>query len=123
MGIYIKGMEMPKSCEKCPAFHNTLRCGITAFPFYSNERHERRMHDCPLVPVPPHGDLIERDPLRASIRESIDECHKWADEMREAENDEMVIRAEQSLGTFVECGLRVKNAPTIIPADPVKEVD
>lgn len=69
------------------------------------------------VPVPPHGDLIDRAALRESFRESIEECHKWADEMREAGNEEMVIRAEQSLGTFVECSLRAKSAPTVIPAE------
>jgi len=56
---------------------------------------------------------IDADALRESYRESIEECRKWADEMRESENEEMVIRAEQSLGTFVECSLRAKNAQTI----------
>lgn len=56
---------------------------------------------------------IDADALRESYGESIEECRKWADEMRESGNEEMVIRAEQSLGTFVECSLRVKNAPTI----------
>ena len=66
------------------------------------------------VPVPPHGDLIDRDALRESFRESIKECHKWADEV---EGGEMYARVSQSLGTFVECSLRVKAAPTIIPAE------
>ena len=69
------------------------------------------------VPVPPHGRLIDADALRKSFRESVEECHKWADEMRKAENEEMVIRAEQALGTFVECSLRAKNAPTIVPSE------
>lgn len=60
-----------------------------------------------------HGRLIDADALRQSIKESIDECNKWADEV---ESDEMYARVSQSLGTFVECSLRVKVAPTIIPA-------
>jgi hypothetical protein len=46
MGVYINGMEMPKSCDECPLYtcmHN----------------HD----DCPLVPVPPHGRLIDADVL------------------------------------------------------------
>lgn len=70
------------------------------------------------VPIPPHGRLIDADALRQSIGESIDECHKWADEV---ESGEMYARVSQSLGTFVECSLRVKAAPTIIPADPEEE--
>ena len=44
MGVYIKGMEMPTSCDECPLYtcmHN----------------HE----DCPLVPVHPHGRLGDLD--------------------------------------------------------------
>lgn len=69
--------------------------------------------------VPPHGDLIDRDALRSSIKESIDECHKWADEVDK--DTMMYARISQSIGTFVECSLRAKAAPTIIPAEPLKE--
>lgn len=43
MGVYIKGMEMPKNCLECPL--------VVCLNVKS---------DCPLVPVPPHGDLIDR---------------------------------------------------------------
>jgi hypothetical protein len=46
MGVYINGMEMPTSCDECPLYtcmHN---------------------HDnCPLVPVPPFGRLIDADAI------------------------------------------------------------
>ena len=61
-----------------------------------------------------HGRLIDADALRKSFQESIDECHKWAENVKEGE---MYARVSQSLGTFVECSLRTKNAPTIIEAD------
>ena len=54
--------------------------------------------------------LIDADEIRKSIRESIDECVKWADEVEESE---MYARVSQSIGTFVECSLRIKNAPTV----------
>ena len=69
-----------------------------------------------VVEVPtPHGKLIDADVLLASFKESIDECHKWANEI--PNETEMYARVSQSLGTFVECSLRTKGMPTIIPAD------
>ena len=108
MGVYIKGMEMPKSCGNC--FFDT-HCDKWRLRNWGAPPPD----DCPLVPVPPHGDLIDRDALRASIRESIEECHKWADEVDK--DTMMYARISQSLGTFVECSLRAKAAPTIIPAE------
>lgn len=67
------------------------------------------------TPLPKrHGRLIDADALRKSFQESIDECHKWAENVKESE---MYARVSQALGTFVECSLRTKNAPTIIEAD------
>ena len=56
MGVYIKGMEMPTCCYDCMMFYTCDFCnGI-------NIRTERA-YDCPLIPVPDHGDLIDRDAL------------------------------------------------------------
>ena len=44
MGVYIKGMEMPKNCLECPL--------VVCLSVES---------DCPLVPVPPHVRLIAED--------------------------------------------------------------
>lgn len=54
--------------------------------------------------------LIDADALRTSIRESIEECREWANEVHDGE---MYARVSQSIGTFVECSLRIKNAPTV----------
>ena len=124
MSILIKGMEMPTSCYECPFLD--YEQGFCLASAVKNESgwyepvlcpggiKDGRHADCPLIPVPPHGRLIDADALRASIKESVDECHKWADEVTEGE---MYVRVSQSLGTFVECSLRIKAAPTIIPTD------
>lgn len=119
MGVYIKGMEIPTRCGRCdmriPVYDDGIfdhyECCITAAII---DNLGEKMEDCPLVPVPPHGRLIDADDLRQSLKDSIDECHNWADEI---EGGEMYARVSQSLGTFVECSLRVKAAPTIIPAE------
>lgn len=68
MGIYIKGMEMPTSCGDCKAFVcyrqwagdvGDCFCGITKNDAKAKEKNA----DCPIVPVPPHEDLIDRDAL------------------------------------------------------------
>lgn len=122
MGVYICGMEMPHSCSDCPMCYDMMDCAVSDLRFWKNREEinefdfcQERHPSCPLIPVPSHGDLIERDALRASIRESIEECHKWADEVDK--DTMMYARISQSLGTFVECSLRAKAAPTIIPAE------
>ncbi len=91
MSILIKGMEMPTSCMLCPFCveeadpANGEMCMVTGtlMPPCTRER----LDNCPLVPVPPHGDLIDRDAL----------CDG------RVSNDNVVICA--------------KCAPTIIPAE------
>lgn len=66
MSILIKGMEMPKKCWRCclsQLYENPremLVCKVT---------HEEVLRynidsNCPLVPVPPHGRLIDADALQ-----------------------------------------------------------
>ena len=54
MSVLIKGMEMPSKCGEC-----FLRVGECKQRIYM----EKRPPHCPLVEVPPHGDLIDRDAL------------------------------------------------------------
>lgn len=66
MGVYIKGMEMPKDCPLCPLAHyNALQeftgCEITRWYFDSETMAtSTRPSFCPLVEIPtPHGRLID----------------------------------------------------------------
>ena len=65
MDILIKGMAMPGNCFDCP-FGVDVDVGVGVahgcsilkdFAQYANERHR----ECPLVEIPPHGDLIDSD--------------------------------------------------------------
>lgn len=94
MGVYIKGMEMPTSCAGC--FNRG--CGLgreVVLP--SHQRHKY----CPLVPVPPHGDLIDQDGYRDEFMDGVyDLCNDDPDNNR--------ANAIIDLFDF---------APTIIPAE------
>lgn len=52
MGVYIKGFPLPNNCGACP-----LRLAWCRERIYMVNRPDR----CPLVPAPPHGDLIDYD--------------------------------------------------------------
>ena len=75
MGVYIRGMEMPKNCMLCPFCveeadpANGEMCMVTGtlMPPCTRER----LDDCPLVPVPPHGRLIDENMLLCFLGENI----------------------------------------------------
>lgn len=56
MVVLIRGMEMPKSCVDCnmPMEWCNKWIGV---------EDGKRSEDCPFVPVPPHGRLIDADAL------------------------------------------------------------
>ena len=98
MGIYIKGMEMPKSCGYCPLKYLTME-GDECMLGVADMTYQGRPKDCPLVPVPPHGDLIDRDALTFSrIR---------------------IAHPDGIIGGYnaVVMSCAIKDAPTIIPAE------
>lgn len=72
-GIYIKGMEMPKSCSDCFAeqrIGSDFGCGIIGFEDGNTTCFTReRRKDCPLIPAPDHGRLVDADALRNKLYE------------------------------------------------------
>ena len=66
MSVYIPGMEMPTSCSFC-RFCDGLadtQMGTCAFCMVDGKYRDARTNcGCPLVPVPEHGDLIDRQVL------------------------------------------------------------
>ena len=77
MGIYIKGMKMPKCCDVCifsgwSNLHQTAACKICeynpCFDKFSKEYLTKRANFCPLVEVTtPHGRLIDGDTLQCKV--------------------------------------------------------
>jgi len=106
MGVYIPNMEMPTSCEDCP-LGDSLHCEVlpsvpALWAEYTNAIREKRLHsECPLVPVPSHGRLIDADVLP----------------MEESVPTVMMHDGERWISAY-----ELAMAPTIIPADR-KEVE
>lgn len=71
MSILIPGVEMPRNCFGCPLFDDVYtdadgdddyRCGL-GVPLDYYQASGETEKDCPLIELPPHGDLIDRDAL------------------------------------------------------------
>ena len=60
----------------------------------------------------PEVRLIDANALYNDLKESVKDAREWKEE---TQDEEIKIRAEQAYGTFIECALRVKHAPTIEP--------
>ena len=62
MSVLIKGVEMPTDCHNCPlGFGGGCYCGTSADEYMCPDH--GRAEWCPLVPVPPHGRLIDADAM------------------------------------------------------------
>lgn len=74
MGVYIKGMEMPRDCDECPMRQiNLARCQLTqrSTSHYSNSKPiHGKPKFCPLVEVlTPHGRLVDASEAYDKIAE------------------------------------------------------
>ncbi len=89
MGVYIKGMEMPRRCEECPCMCEVdvvqgTACGCKLTMKIREIDNDTRPDWCPLIPVPPHGDLIDRKPFVEFIKTHWDSYDQWFVEQLEA---------------------------------------
>lgn len=60
MSVLIKGMEIPTCCQECPFNYNAI-CQVAPKTPRPTVEFNKRRKDCPLVPVPPHGRLIDAE--------------------------------------------------------------
>lgn len=61
MSVLIKGMEMPTSCDECRLFVD-YGC-VPQNQWVNEEGTNKRLDNCPLIELPPHGRLIDADAL------------------------------------------------------------
>lgn len=107
MDVYIKSMEMPTRCYTCPcADLEFYDCNL--MPGTRIEQH-KRLDDCPLVPVQPHGRLIDADALDIYRREE----QAWHDYKLNPDNEYL----EGVKDGLHEAAKQLSTAPTIIPAE------
>lgn len=103
-GIYIKGMKMPYRCCECKLKYWDGEEDVC--PFVGVIASIGRHDDCPLVPVPDHGRLIDADALENVISQNIYDYWNGG--------EGGYYLAEDAIGD-------VRIAPTIIPASKEDE--
>lgn len=113
MSILIKGMEMPTSCRACPLatrfFDGEDVCAMLGTYVHDRDRED----DCPLVPVPPHGRLIDADALMHEFEKA---QRTMAQHGREYSCSFMSSSQEISTEWYCVEDM-LENAPTVIEAE------
>lgn len=91
MSLLIPGMKMPTSCFDCPMCYDSIGCIVTGEQLWSDSHvyldfspNKERMWNCPLIELPPHGDLIDRNHLEVvsyhnteGMEDTFDNGVKW----------------------------------------------
>lgn len=102
MGVYIKGMEMPKDCLKCPFClfaDGYWKCLVDGS--HADFGGTCRPQNCPLVEIPPHGRLIEKGVL-------LYKCYQHF--------EDFMLGKVDGKTALLNIEKEIKAAPTIIPA-------
>jgi hypothetical protein len=74
------------------------------------ELYDKRADDCPLVPVPPHGRLIDGDKLAEEQKENVRAYHA------------NLITLDDLAECLLKQSISEDGAPTIIPAEPFNDL-
>ena len=101
MSVIIKGMEMPTNCGECPMICEYDLCCITKGGRTINGRPPH----CPLIEVPKHGDLIDRDAAKAHFKDEGIRVSKLS-VMAVLNNAQVIIKAEP---TCNDCKYSLQN--------------
>ena len=120
MGVYIKGMEMPKNCESCQfrrcisdlIMFSWVGCQLDV-GIAKKESFKGRHPDCPLVEVKaPHGRLGDLDALMNEMDKQENALYEHGHEFS------FSFKSGGDVCTaWYNVEMMVEDAPTIIPAE------
>ena len=108
MSVLIKGMKKPKDCYQCRLHYGHGECGVSVDG------------NCPLIELPDHGDLIDRDKLFKKAEEWEEEASAEFERYKLGEtNWEQTEKAKWRIAHLERIGFKydIANAPVVIPAE------
>lgn len=112
MSILIKDKALPKTCEECLFYGIDVENGCFVEKcFVLRRAGQDKPSWCPLVPVPPHGRLIDADALMDELQELFD---KRCEEAKFSGNRGACV-------TWNDAICYIKSALTIIEAEEEQE--
>lgn len=106
MSVLIKGAKPPSGCRWC-YFNEDCKCALIVGCDFDDTNGTHRRKDCPLIELPDHGDLIDRDELKAALGITDWECEKcqWGGQFGCERED------------FSDACFFLENAEAVIPAE------
>lgn len=118
MGVYIKGMKMPKNCCECWFMEGADEWCCAHRGRYLEPDYRYGIKDkpdwCPLVEVPPHGRLIDADEISEHKYATIPPHRKeYCDGKPKSEEEVIAFK----FGWNDAIDAITENAPTIIEAE------
>ena len=118
MSVLIKGMEMPPSCRYCEFRHMSLTqnafCTAAQETIDYMAERTKRLDNCPLIELPPHGRLIDADEISKHKYATIPPYRKEYSDGKPKSEDEVIAF---KFGWNDAIDAIVANAPTIIEAE------
>ena len=107
MIVSIKDKNMPENCQECFCLNDEyFYCQAMSRKPSDENVIERRPDWCPLIEIPPHGDLIDRDALK-DVQQADADFFKGSSDYGEK------CRYDEAINAVAN----IINAPTIIPAE------
>ena len=116
MSILIKGMKMPNGCKDCVLVKrgNVYDiCPLLRVPVDDDEEFGGSPINCPLIELPDHGDLIDRDETAHEMW--MKECYECS---RVYDNNGCKGCAVTRMINVIACA---ETAPSVIPAERSEE--
>lgn len=117
MSILIKGAKPPGGCAFC-YFNVDSKCALIPGCNYDETNGWQRREDCPLIELPDHGDLIDKNRM-------IDVLHhgnKCVSEIQKDAKDEASISYCQGVMIgYTNSIVALDFAPVVIPAERSEE--
>ena len=102
MSVLIKGMDMPETCSDCEwsyyVGNGRAMCKRVSMTDKTDIMTKRRADFCPLIEVPPHGDLADKDKLMKEFMDSdLDHLQRddWKEVIQIVSDAPTVIEAEE----------------------------